>query len=382
MIKPLTSFRFIAALAVLFSHLGFFANHEALKPVYDRLFYEGYLGVSFFFLLSGFILTYNYMERIKGFNNQGLGKYYISRVARIYPVHLATFLCALALDLIGNPNGSLMKAVLNITLLQGFVPDQSIFYSYNGVSWSLSNEMFFYLLFPMLLVLARRAEIWRHWSAIASGMLILWITAAIPVFFVQQGELAYWFFKIFPLYRIGEFMIGMLLGMLFLHLKERGEAIRKAWFSWMEAGAVALFIAMIWLYPSIHAKVHYDSILYVPVFSALIFIFAYQRGIVSALVSGTCFVFLGEISYSMYMVHGFIISIVIHQTPFEELYPLVTAGGIIVISIAVSALLYWIVEVPSRRRINQWYDRIANRQGTGKLGPSQPLHSLRGEGSR
>lgn len=66
MIKPLTSLRFIFAFMVFASHLGFLNKSESnvLHWVYDSVFHEGYIGVSFFFILSGFILAYNYQDGI------------------------------------------------------------------------------------------------------------------------------------------------------------------------------------------------------------------------------------------------------------------------------------------------------------------------------
>jgi len=60
MIKPLTSFRFFAALFVFLSHLSLFKEFEETEWLFENILYEGYLGVTFFFILSGFILTFNY----------------------------------------------------------------------------------------------------------------------------------------------------------------------------------------------------------------------------------------------------------------------------------------------------------------------------------
>src|ERR1700743_1356882 len=86
-LKPLTSVRFFAALAVLLFHFGagMIARLGAPTPL-RHLFANGYLGVTFFFVLSGFLLTYSYFDRLA--SRAELRDYAVSRVARLYPVYL------------------------------------------------------------------------------------------------------------------------------------------------------------------------------------------------------------------------------------------------------------------------------------------------------
>jgi peptidoglycan/LPS O-acetylase OafA/YrhL len=94
-ILPLTSLRFFAALAVFASHLPLAsgADQPLLNWLGKNVFYEGYWGVAFFFVLSGFILTVAYVKRL---NYSGdLYLFWLARFARIYPLHLLTFFIAL-----------------------------------------------------------------------------------------------------------------------------------------------------------------------------------------------------------------------------------------------------------------------------------------------
>ena len=91
---PLTSMRFLAALFVLLSHLSFLKDNSS----YSLFFVEdGFIGVTFFFILSGFILAYSYSEKFIR-DEVSKRKYFIARIARIYPLHLLTFIIAFVIE--------------------------------------------------------------------------------------------------------------------------------------------------------------------------------------------------------------------------------------------------------------------------------------------
>src|ERR1051325_12098355 len=91
-IKSLTAFRFLAAMAVFIFHLPDFQGHR--NNIY---FPKGYVGVTFFFILSGFVLAYNYHDKFLSLDRGGIKKFYLARFARVYPVHFLTFLAAIPL---------------------------------------------------------------------------------------------------------------------------------------------------------------------------------------------------------------------------------------------------------------------------------------------
>lgn len=110
----------------------------------------GYVGVSLFFILSGFVLAWSYNK------NAGAKNFYLRRFARVYPLHLF-FYCVALLGLllfgVSNSAGDLnpLSALLNLVLLQAWVPSWEVIFSNNAVSWSLSCEAFFYLMTPFVL---------------------------------------------------------------------------------------------------------------------------------------------------------------------------------------------------------------------------------------
>jgi hypothetical protein len=131
LIKPLTSLRFFAALMVLAHHyFGFMA---------------GFSGVTFFYVLSGYILAVNYAGKVGSWAEIRL--FWWKRFARIYPTHLLTLIATLPLG------SSLAILPLNLLLIQSWIPVQGVYFSFNGPSWSISNEAAFYAAFPLLIVL-------------------------------------------------------------------------------------------------------------------------------------------------------------------------------------------------------------------------------------
>ncbi len=139
-LPALTSLRFFAAASIVYFHMQTF---KVLPSVPNPDFA---LGVSFFFVLSGFILAYNYRDLARG----DLGRFYIARFARLFPVHIVTFVFAALFVLPWNLwtfGPSLITVPYNLTLTHAWLPLGGLVFSWNAVSWSISAELFFYLLF-------------------------------------------------------------------------------------------------------------------------------------------------------------------------------------------------------------------------------------------
>jgi peptidoglycan/LPS O-acetylase OafA/YrhL len=151
-LPALTGIRFYAALFVFLSHVSFIPGMGALSG--ERLvFNAGVVGVSFFFVLSGFILTYNYAEVFRnGVSRDDYKRFVWGRLTKIWPVHLATMLLVLPIAILSPQLPLDWRAVpVHALMLQCFCPlTQPGFYQFLNVpSWSISCEWFFYLLAPM-----------------------------------------------------------------------------------------------------------------------------------------------------------------------------------------------------------------------------------------
>src|SRR4051794_5950285 len=139
-LDALTGLRFWFAFLVVCHHSLQHWFGPRVYPVADF----GYIGVDFFFVLSGFVLTWSWRPEVAA------GRFWWNRVARIWPLHLATLLLAVVFvtDQLHRPG--VLGTVANLLLVQAWVPSDKVYFGYNAVAWSLSCEVFFYLTFPWL----------------------------------------------------------------------------------------------------------------------------------------------------------------------------------------------------------------------------------------
>ncbi len=147
-IKSLTSLRAIAAFMVFIHHFNFLPDFgsQFLKIFY----FQGFAGVSLFFVLSGFLIHKNYSDKLK-LELKDILKYFINRFARIYPMYFI-ILCLSTLAYSGER--TLFKLFANFTLLKGLSSD--LLFSGVATAWSLTTEEFFYIAFPFIIYYLRR----------------------------------------------------------------------------------------------------------------------------------------------------------------------------------------------------------------------------------
>lgn len=182
---------------------------------FERIFSLGYVGVTFFFILSGMVLTRAFREGDRP------GGFYGRRIARVWPLHVVTTItAAVVIAGLGGQQSPLALAFI-IPMLHAFVPSSGVYYGYNGVSWTLSCEAFFYLLFPLLIIWAgktRKPLVWIAGIFLAMCAVTAAVLAAAPALAAATGftpeAFGGYILNIFPGYRIGEFIIGILLGVL------------------------------------------------------------------------------------------------------------------------------------------------------------------------
>lgn len=228
-LPALTGLRFFAAFAVLLSHF----DHRALISVPTAVtdFLDGgRTAVSLFFVLSGFILAYNYAG-MSGRTDRV--KFYASRIARIYPVTLLS-LCVGAVGVVyavlNQGTGALMDwyalkdaSVFNLggsllaqlTMTIGWLPTASLNQPWNAPAWSIACEMFFYALFPLLIVRMRRMTMKRVGlllvATFAFQCLIVWASRA----FAPTGQKGFLVSQ-FPVTHLFEFVVGIAAALIFL----------------------------------------------------------------------------------------------------------------------------------------------------------------------
>lgn len=344
----LTALRFVAAAMVVMCHMqGAFGF--TVGPRLDCLA----AGVSFFFVLSGFILAYVYPElRTRG----EIAGFLRARVARVWPGHVATFLLAMwLLDLPWHAT----TALPNLMLVQAWNPlaPGTFYYSYNSPSWSLSTELFFYLAFPFLISSWDRKCLPR---ILLSAAVLATIIVYVNWKDIADGGPS--FLYVNPAARIFEFVFGMLLQHFWKRCRRRLDwSVGPA--TVFEIGAIGCCALSVFLAPGVAR--HLDSAWTGPAFSAwlyssgsmfafglMIFVMAVGRGAVSRFLARPWCVVLGEMSFAVYLLHQIFLRY--HQANIARLPHGSDAAEFLlfwVILLASSYTMWTCVEKPARRAI-------------------------------
>jgi peptidoglycan/LPS O-acetylase OafA/YrhL len=292
--RNLTGIRAFAASWVVVHHLQLNpALHVPLGPL-DALASHGWLGVDVFFVLSGFILTMTYEQRLRSFTFGDYRQFLERRLAKIYPLHFATFCLALMLVLAAHAahyqlhnlqENTLKSAICNLLLLHAFGLTRHS--GWNVYSWSVSAEWFAYsvLFFPMLLGLrpVRARLVFLMGATLWAAYLLLCAFALHrnPDLGSDGGVL-----RIFP-----EFVLGYGLYRLLPSLAIAGDLCLAA------AVAIAAVACT------------FHSGFFLIVFAIMALIAAAARGgrITNALCGSSWIVRIGEASYSVYLIQFFVL---------------------------------------------------------------------------
>lgn len=357
-LPAITSLRFFAALHVALFHLnemGALTGPRWLKS-FGAI---GYVGVSFFFVLSGFILVYTYAGReIK------LRDFWQARFARIYPAYLFSLLIAAPFFYFGTfqmhipffafaEQHFVLVSLLVVLLLQAWLPAAALMW--NPVAWSLSVEAFFYAVFPFALgkysKLSRTAWLamipacWLVGLAFSGGYLLL-RPAAMGYVSSANYSSAVQFVKFFPLVRLPEFLLGMACGFLFLS-SERSPKHGSLFIGLGLLGVAATTVAARFVpYLMVHTA------LGGPAFAALVYGVALQPRWISWL-NNRVLVLFGNASYSFYLLHSMTIWPFFHDSQTQALrnQGFVGIGLWLAMMLAISSLVYRFIEEPSRRKL-------------------------------
>ncbi len=350
-IPVLTTLRFPAAFAIVLFHF-------LVYTPCPQWIWEGFgSGVAFFYVLSGFILYYNYADLAdRGF-------FWLARFARIWPVHL--FCLALTFGLI--PFRSLdghaswpTTLPANILLLHAWLPFQGSVLSFNGVSWSLSVEAFFYLCFPWLLSAMKS----RGPAPLLAGSFVLALVVVLfSVIFLPRQAAFVWPFN--PATRLFEFVLGMATCRWWM--RERAGTPSGAAWTGYELASFAAAVGSVVAVPVLLHALGIASVVAswlgsefpVAAFAAMIWIFAHQAGAISRALSHRACEWFGEVSFALYMCHQILLRwldpAVMTNAPDAVAFFLPYVLG----AMLVAAAIFHLIETPARRAIVSAWKRRA-----------------------
>lgn len=336
-LPSLTSLRAIAALLVFLFHLD---RWEVLDvPVFQL----GDTGVSFFFVLSGFLLAWGYEEG-------STRLFYWRRMARIYPSHVVMWICVLLFPL-AFAEFDTTDALVNLLLLQAWVPDRA--FELNGVTWSLSCEIAFYAAFPFVLSRVRSLEPRVLWSiSVASfacaGVFVVAVSGdAVPASLAAAGYVN-------PVVRFPEFLLGI----------AAARAVMVGWTpTWRLAVGVALpCLVALGMLPERPARDVWMAPLFVLVIAMCAMRDTDGR---SRWLSAPALVYAGKLSFAFYLVHEMVILNVLKLGTDATVVTIAS----LMISMVAAACLHHGVEVPSQR----WL--VRRLRVTRATPPSDPVQT-------
>lgn len=290
-VLALTGLRAVAALLV-------FAFHIHIRwPLtengwIDQLLSQGAVGMSVFFILSGYILAYTYAGRTFSLNS-----YFTARIARIYPVYIAAGILALPWLAIVFKDGFIGIArgvaliLANTLMIQAWFP-QLFGYWNNPAAWSLSVEAFFYLLFPFIVIGLQKLTKRGLVASLAMAYCLAVMPGFIYAVFEPRPTPALSIFYAMPIFRLPEFVFGITIYLL------RNELRR---FSFFGGFAALVLLAYLSTLGDILPLFVLHNWVAVPLIGVLIISLAEGVGAMSKLLSTRPAVYAGKISFCFYM---------------------------------------------------------------------------------
>jgi peptidoglycan/LPS O-acetylase OafA/YrhL len=388
-VQSLTGLRFVAAATVVVSHalLSMVKVGHAPSFLIVASALSGF-GMTLFFVLSGLVIHMNYSRLVS--TPAGLWNFFVARFARLYPLYFAF----LGLDLLMQFSFHQLRWVrletlpFYLTLSQTWtylpVDGNSLVYQFGPVpqvSWSISTEWFFYLIFPLLcLGIARLrrpgtivAAIFALCVCAIGGLIVMNLQrASIDAFAVDRyGAIAAniqdgyfrWLAYFSPYVRGLEFALGCMISALVRALAPPTPR-EQEFGSHLLIGAITGAAALQWVMfggswtPTLLAAFHMNFG-FAPFAAIMIYCCArYDNAIVRAL-SSARLVLAGEASYSIYLSHVLVIGAFAHGIP--NVSDLRTAAGVLIqIAVALTAIiglslvLWSLVEMPARRAVRRW----------------------------
>lgn len=299
LLTSLTSLRFLAAVCVVLHHAAAISGNISLVGLMERL---GWLGVSFFFILSGFVLMWSFDETLTP------ATYILRRLTRIYPLHFVCLCISLAYfactgNGLGGYVGTGLGTVANFLLIHDWIPGHpNIRQGWNGVSWTLSCEFFFYLLTPIVFPFFLKIDRFKYLELVVSLWLVLAAFSAIAQ--TRHWNAVLDFYLYHPLPRAAEFFLGA-IGARWMKAGVRFESIIASLF--LMIMPILIYCACV---PEALECPALMNLLFIPGAFLLIFSAAGREydGMKSWL-QQAFLVRLGDASFALYMTHALLLGL-------------------------------------------------------------------------
>lgn len=341
-LDALTGIRGIAAWAVVLYHCRLSLATILPQSVISVLG-KGYLAVDLFFILSGFVIWYNYADRLADGGRAAVGDFLWRRFGRVWPLHGAILAAFVALALLfmatGRPTAGypFAELPLHLLLIQNWGFNDQL--AWNHPAWSISAEAGAYLAFPLLVALLGRKR-WPTWSLLAFAVAC---AAAVRAIYRAAGydTLGDDITGLGLVRCLFEFAMGTALCQLYLRLHQRPALVPLA--AVTSAALVSCGILL---------SAAEIAIAPLAIFAGL-YALAAGRGAITRTIGGRVLTYLGEISYSTYL--GHFLLFILFKLAFVDASLQIGWGGLggyLALVLAASVALYHGVEKPAQRWLN------------------------------
>jgi peptidoglycan/LPS O-acetylase OafA/YrhL len=350
---PLTSVRFFAASLVLFHHsvrvfLPVFSGrnvHGVPENMAGTLALAFPVSASFFFFLSGYVLSFVYLHNVQAFDKRA---FFAARFARLYPLYVVVLildtpeLLRSEVRRYGLKIGLTKTAEIfaaNVAMVQVWNPSRLL--RINLPSWSLCGEVFFYVCFPVIGI-----SLWKLRGA------RLWITALVlyvggqTLVWAMRPHLSLEMTLTLPLLHLSTFALGILMARWqTLQQKRKGQAqVRVSQVSAVLGLSVGVFWGSALLVPFFGVPAPYNNGLLAPVFAAFIWALTVIPTQLSRWLCSGWLVALGNASYALYLIHMPLLSLFLHFHLVTHVFYLVYLS----LCVALSLLSFRYLETPAR----------------------------------
>jgi peptidoglycan/LPS O-acetylase OafA/YrhL len=381
-IPALTSLRFVAAFMVMFGHtMGHFYSGFGAGHLYAAISNVAQVGMSLFFVLSGFVISYNYAS-IGSLRSVELKRFAVARVARIYPAYIAVLLFnnwMWTWDYV-TPIGLAAHLTLTQDWFMHTVNDVPLISQFHNaqVTWSISAEWFCYLLFPLICFALDRTRrpllaLVLIWLALIAFM--SWVGTAAPVYHsVGEYKFIEWLGYYSPYVRLSEFLIGCLVYRIGVSLPSASDKERRlaplvalAAIAWLVVSDIVLNMTSLSIYGWCGG--------YTPGAALLIF-YCHRYG--GHFLENRWLEQAGDASYSFYLFHTIIIIGFIRLMPAPT-NNILLGGAVIAAAIAanlaLSLIIYRLFERPARVLIRRAFG-AAPPAAAGAIAPLVPIEAI------
>lgn len=349
-VPSLTGLRFYAAWLVVLSHTALYLFENPNAGFGRAWSLCAYLGMTLFFVLSGFVIHYNYGIVLQGLKLSAIKLFLVARFARLYPLYVFVFVIGVWMF----PQSYFSIDFLTVlplfaTLSQNWAPIYQngvlISDSYFGLAWSISAEVLLYVFYLAIVGFASRISKGVAVTAmvILAGVATIFFAGRTTGWWLGNVESPRFWFYLSPYCRVPEFMLGVFAAQFYLRSREVSAST-----------GVGLILAGMALIAAVFATIdtRFSPLIecwgFAPGVALVMLGFSLSKTVFSAIAESRLILVLGEASYSIYFLHGLMFAAMGFRQGTADLPSVLLCWAAICVA---SLTTYWLVEAPARRAI-------------------------------